>query len=87
MLIIRVYGRVQGVGFRYSARGEAHNRGVVGFVHNEDDGSVYIEAQGEAESLKKFLAWCHKGPWLAKVDRVESREVADVQDVDEFSAR
>lgn len=72
-LAIRVYGRVQGVGFRYAAAGEARKLGVaLGVARNEQDGSVYIEAEGEEPALQKFLAWCRRGPRLAKVERVES---------------
>ena len=69
---IKVYGRVQGVGFRYAVAEKARALGVTASPRNEPDGSVYIEAQGEETALKKFLAWCRKGPWFAKVERVES---------------
>jgi len=71
-LIVRIYGQVQGIGFRYVAGQEAHKLGVTCSARNEPDGSVYIEAEGDEEKLGKFLKWCGKGPWLAKVDRVES---------------
>ena len=45
--------------------------GVKGFVRNEQDGTVYIEAEGEEENLDQFLNWCHKGPGWARVDDVE----------------
>ena len=70
-LIIKIFGRVQGVGFRYAAREKAAKWGIAGTVRNEPDGSVYAEMEGEEEALRKFLAWCRKGPWLAKVERVE----------------
>ncbi len=71
-LAIRIYGRVQGIGFRYAAQAEARKRKLVGFARNEPDGSVYIEVEGQEAALKNFLAWCGKGPWLAKVERVET---------------
>ncbi|MHC1774652.1 MAG: acylphosphatase [Lentimicrobium sp.] len=60
--IIRVYGRVQGVGFRYSAQQTAWAMGICGFVTNETDGSVYIEAEGSSEQIRLFIDWCRKGP-------------------------
>lgn len=70
-LAIRVYGTVQGVFFRASAGEEARKLGVALLVaRNEPDGSVYLEAEGEDAALKKFVGWCHKGPPLAKVERV-----------------
>lgn len=48
-------GRVQGVGFRYTARQIAHGFEVVGFVRNLPDGRVEMLVEGEEEELKKFL--------------------------------
>ena len=72
-LSIKIWGRVQGVGFRYAAQQEAQKLGVTCFARNEQDGSVFIEVEGDKEKLEKFLAWCGKGPWLAKVERAESK--------------
>ncbi len=73
-VVIRVYGKVQGVFFRQSAAKHADSLGVRGFAQNAEDGSVYIEAESEEAVLKIFLEWCHKGPVLARVDRVEMKE-------------
>lgn len=69
---IRVYGKVQGVFFRASARAEANRLGLHGFVRNHEDGSVHAEAEGDRQSLDEFLAWCRKGPPHALVDRVDA---------------
>jgi acylphosphatase len=69
---LKIYGRVQGIGFRYAAKKKAEKLGVICAPRNEPDGSLHIEAEGEsAQALEKFIAWCHKGPWGAKVERVE----------------
>ncbi len=70
---IKVFGRVQGVFFRHSARHEAEKLGLRGFVKNEDDGSVYMEVEGEEENIRKFVEWCRKGPPFANVERVEEQ--------------
>ncbi len=44
---VTVYGRVQGVSFRYYTRREATNRGLTGWVRNEMDGSVKVVAEGD----------------------------------------
>ncbi len=44
-------------------------------VRNVADGSVMIEAQGDADSVQALIDWCHKGPELARVDQVIAREV------------
>ncbi len=50
------YGRVQGVGFRYTTASIARRYPVVGFVRNLPDGSVELVAEAEASVLDQFLA-------------------------------
>lgn len=66
-----VKGRVQGVGFRWSAAREAESRGISGFVKNMSDGSVYIEAEGPREQLDAFTEWCKRGPGIGYVESVD----------------
>jgi acylphosphatase len=73
-LNIAVHGRVQGVFFRASTKAVADQLGVKGFVKNEKDGSVYIEAEGDEFSLGSFLEWCHEGPEKARVERIDTIE-------------
>ena len=71
-LKMEISGDVQGVGFRDAAYWTARKLYVAGFVMNEPDGSVYIEAEAEEDILKTFLAWCRKGPITAKVLKVKA---------------
>ncbi|MDY5986628.1 acylphosphatase [Sporofaciens sp. SGI.106] len=48
-------GRVQGVGFRYSAQYLAQGLGLTGWVKNEWDGTVVMEAQGTEEQLNQLI--------------------------------
>jgi acylphosphatase len=48
-------GRVQGVGFRYTAAELARSCGIGGFVRNLPDGTVELAAEGEVLSLDRFL--------------------------------
>jgi acylphosphatase len=75
-LNIRVSGKVQGVFFRASAKDKADALLVRGFVRNEREGSVYIEAEAEAGVLAAFVAWCRQGPPSAKVERCDVSEGA-----------
>ena len=70
---IKVTGRVQGVWFRDSTRQKALELGVTGFVRNEADGSVYVEAEGEKDALEKLTKWCAVGPPAAEVEKVEAK--------------
>ena len=68
--IIKVYGKVQQVGFRFYTRKKAQELGLYGFVKNELDGSVYIEVEGPEIEMEHFVLWCHQGPKWARVDKV-----------------
>ena len=54
-LRIKVYGIVQGVGFRWTARRVANELGLVGWVRNEPDGSVSMELQGRSHDLAVYF--------------------------------
>lgn len=58
--------------FRHFARLKAREIGIAGFVKNELDGAVYMEAEGDEKALGQFLEWCKHGPESAKVEKVES---------------
>ncbi len=70
----KVYGRVQGVYFRAYTQQQAQHLGLKGFVRNEPDGSVCIEAQGNPEALQKLYEWSHEGSPLAEVKKVQLLE-------------
>jgi acylphosphatase len=65
-----IRGRVQGVGFRYSAVREACRLGLSGWVRNRSDGTVEIWSEGPLEKQTAFLQWLHQGPPSARVDAV-----------------
>ena len=73
-LNIKIYGLVQGVFFRASAKEQADKLDIKGFVKNMSDGSLYIEAEGDEKNLDKFVVWCNNGPMLAQVEKVEVSE-------------
>jgi acylphosphatase len=73
-LNITVIGKVQGVFFRASVKAVADQLGVKGFVKNQKDGSVYIEAEGDDFSLDSFLEFCNEGPEKAVVEKVDVTE-------------
>jgi acylphosphatase len=71
---IFITGKVQGVGFRFSAMQAAYRIGILGFAKNQGSDMVYIEAEGEQEQLDQYLNWCRKGPPGSKVENVRFDE-------------
>lgn len=71
-LSARVFGMVQGVGYRYFVISQARRLGLTGFVRNLSDGSVEVEAEGEAGRLRQLLSLLGSGPAGATVERVEA---------------
>jgi len=71
----RVRGRVQGVGFRYSALREAERCGLRGWVRNTADGEVETWMEGKPDKLAEFSAWLHRGPQFSRVDSVIAEAV------------
>lgn len=67
-------GKVQGVFFRASTKAVADQLGIKGFVKNEKDGSVYIEAEAEDFLLDSFLEWCAEGPEHSEISAVQTDE-------------
>ena len=66
-----IKGRVQGVGYRYSAKVKAESMDIWGSVQNLCDGSVFVTAQGKKEAMDNFVRWCYKGPPGATVRNIE----------------
>ena len=72
---IIVSGKVHGVFYRANTEKKANEIGLTGYVRNEPDGTVYIEAQGNEKQLNEFVEWCKRGPERARVDGVVTHEI------------
>jgi acylphosphatase len=83
-LVIR--GRVQGVGFRWWARGLARRLKLVGWVRNRSDGAVELLAAGSPGGVGQLVEACRHGPSAAQVTSVERFE-ADDPGSDSFEER
>lgn len=83
-----VYGRVQGVGFRYTTTHLAKQLEVNGIVRNESNGSVYVEAVGPEDKIELFIEELAKGPSpSAIVDKIEILYDSSIADYNGFGER
>ncbi len=80
-----VTGRVQGVFFRNAAKKVADQYELVGRAKNLKSGEVEIVVQGEEVPLRRFLDWCYRGSFLAKVEALSFKWEEPVQNLVSFS--
>jgi acylphosphatase len=71
-LTARVYGEVQGVGYRYFARRTALALGLRGYARNLADGTVEVVAEGTRSTLDELVRRLERGPSAADVRQVET---------------
>jgi len=69
--IVRVWGRVQGIGYRWACRVQARALGLDGWVRNRMDDSVEALLQGPPEALDRMAAWMRDEMPAALVERME----------------
>lgn len=72
---IKVFGDVQGIGFRFFAKRKAESLFLKGYAKNLPDGSVEIVVEGSEENLEKFLIAISKGPAFGNVSAVETKRL------------
>ena len=73
--MVRVYGRVQGVGYREACVCRARALGITGWVRNRVDGSVDVMLQGSPEQLADMCNWLRDGISTAVDDKLEVTQV------------
>jgi DNA ligase D-like protein (predicted 3'-phosphoesterase) len=83
---VTVRGSVQGIGFRYETVKRAGELGVLGWVRNEDDGTVVVQAEGPDEAVDALLEWLGEGPRGAAVEEVEVAK-SKVEGHEQFAIR
>ncbi|MDR1902236.1 MAG: acylphosphatase [Treponema sp.] len=69
--LLRIFGRIQGVGFRCWTQKQAQRLRVNGWVRNEADGSVTCECCGPEDTLQIFIKALRSGPPRARVDKID----------------
>lgn len=86
-LSARVFGVVQGVGFRFWTMGKADELALKGEVKNLDDGSVSIVAEGPERQVQQLLDWLRSANAPGRVERVEESITAAENSFRDFRAR
>lgn len=84
---VLISGRVQGVFFRANTKQQAEMFGLLGWVRNTKDGKVEAIFEGEEEKLDEIIKWCHRGPPLSKVEKVDVKKQEPTNEFDDFSIR
>ena len=79
-------GKVQHVGFRYTAFYQARSLGLTGWVDNLPDGRVMLEAQGEVVALRRLLLYLRRQPHI-RITRVEYSAIPPVPGERRFEVR
>ncbi len=78
--ILRVHGKVQGVGYRFFATRVARRLGLKGTIHNTRDGTVEAVVEGEKKAIDEWIEELKEGPRYAEVTKIE-------QETKEFTGR
>lgn len=81
-----VRGGVQGVGFRAATVEAARAARVLGWVRNQDDGTVLVHAEGHPQSLEMLITFLGAGPAGADVRGVDLKD-AKVEGHEQFAVR
>ncbi len=69
--LLKIQGKVQGVGFRFFATRVARRLGLKGSIHNLRDGSVEAAVEGEAKLIDEWIEELREGPRYAEVTKID----------------
>lgn len=72
MRVLRIHGKVQGVGYRFFATRVARRLGLKGFIQNNRDGSVEATVEGESAAIDEWIEELREGPRYAEVTHIDS---------------
>ena len=69
--LIRIHGKVQGVGYRFFATRVARRLGLKGSIENQRDGTVEAIVEGEKKAIDEWIEELKEGPRYAEVTRID----------------
>ena len=75
-----VSGQVQGVGYRAACCQKARQLDLNGWVRNQHDGTVEVQAEGQLHALTELRLWCERGPEQAEVLSVSQGQLAPIRE-------
>jgi acylphosphatase len=70
--VLRIHGKVQGVGYRFFATRVARRLGLKGTIENQRDGSVEATVEGEKRLIDQWIEELKEGPRYAEVTHIDS---------------
>ncbi len=71
MRVIRIHGKVQGVGYRFFATRVARRLGLKGWITNNRDSTVDAAVEGEKETIDEWIEELKEGPRYAEVTKID----------------
>jgi len=69
--VIRIHGKVQGVGYRFFATRVARRLGLKGYIQNNRDATVDAVVEGERDTIDEWLEELKEGPRYAEVTKID----------------
>ena len=69
--LIRIHGKVQGVGYRFFATRVARRLGLKGWIQNMRDGTVEALVEGEKKTIDEWIEELKEGPRYAEVTKID----------------
>ena len=76
---MRFHGRVQGVGFRFTAKYLAQSLGLTGWVENEYDGTVLMEIQGREQLIFELMKGLNRSNFI-QIDLIDTEDIPVIQE-------
>ncbi|SHI35884.1 acylphosphatase [Clostridium cavendishii DSM 21758] len=82
-----IFGKVQGIGFRFFAQIKATHLSLTGYAKNPENGNVEINIQGESKNIDNFISILRKGNGFSRIDNITETELPIEQCETNFSAK
>lgn len=85
--VIKIHGKVQGVGYRFFATRVARRLGLKGWIRNLRDGTVDAVVEGETEAIDEWLEEIREGPRYAEVTKIDQEKKTFLGKFGDFDVR